>query len=135
MYDTAKKKDESQITINLGRRYIIESYDVLLLRYETAVKAEDNSIILDKLFAEYLGAKYRNNPIDLQISLLKASVEPYLHLSLKSTLEIFGNEEAQRKALFQSWWQTVTDYSKSSEQLRGEYAQWFDLNKKPLINI
>lgn len=134
-YDTAKKKDESQITINLGRRYIIESYDVLLLRYETAVKAEDNSIILDKLFAEYLGAKYRNNPIDLQISLLKASVEPYLHLSLKSTLEIFGNEEAQRKALFQSWWQTVTDYSKSSEQLRGEYAQWFDLNKKPLINI
>lgn len=134
-YDTAKKKDESQITINLGRRYIIESYDVLLLRYETAVKAEDNSIILDKLFAEYLGAKYRNNPIDLQISLLKASVEPYLHLSLKSTLEIFGNEEAQRKALFQSWWQTVTDYSKSSEQLRGEYAQWFDSNKKPLINI
>lgn len=134
-YDTAKRKDESQITINLGRRYIIESYDVLLLRYETAVKAEDNSIILDKLFAEYLGAKYRNNPIDLQISLLKASVEPYLHLSLKSTLEIFGNEEAQRKALFQSWWQTVTDYSKSSEQLRGEYAQWFDLNKKPLINI
>lgn len=133
-YDTAKRKDESQITINLGRRYIIESYDVLLLRYETAVKAEDNSIILDKLFAEYLGAKYRNNPIDLQISLLKASVEPYLHLSLKSTLEIFGNEEAQRKALFQSWWQTVTDYSKSSEQLRGEYAQWFDLNKKPLIN-
>lgn len=134
-YDTAKRKDESQITINLGRRYIIESYDVLLLRYETAVKAEDNSIILDKLFAEYLGAKYRNNPIDLQISLLKASVEPYLHLSLKSTLEIFGNEEAQRKALFQSWWQTVTDYSKSSEQLRAEYTQWFDLNKKPLINI
>lgn len=134
-YDTAKKKDESQITINLGRRYIIESYDVLLLRYETAVKAEDNSIILDKLFAEYLGAKYRNNPIDLQISLLKASVEPYLHLSLKSTLDIFGNEEAQRKALFQSWWQTVTDYSKSSEQLRTEYTQWFDLNKKPLINI
>ena len=133
-YDTTKNRNESRITISLGRRYIIESYDVLLLRYETAVKAEDNSIILDKLFAEYLGAKYRNNPIDLQISLLKASVEPYLHLSLKSTLEIFGNVEAQRKALFQSWWQTVTDYGKSSEQLRAEYNTWFELNKVTTLN-
>jgi len=62
-YDTTKDKNESRITINLGRRYIIESYDTLLERYENAVKLQDNSVVLDKLFAEYLGAKYRNNPI------------------------------------------------------------------------
>lgn len=129
-YDLAKDREESRITINLGRRYIVESYDVLLERYEMSVKAEENSVVLDKLFMEYLSAKYRNNPIDLQISLLKMRIEPYLHLPLKSVLEIFGNEETQRKVLFQKWWQTVTDYSKSEEVLTNEFDSWFELNKK-----
>ena len=129
-YDLSKNRDESRITINLGRRYIVESYDVLLERYEMSVKAEENSVVLDKLFGEYLSAKYRNNPIDLQINLLKMRIEPYLHLPLQSVLNIFGNEEAQRKVLYQKWWQTVTDYSKSEEILTAEFNSWFELNKK-----
>ena len=132
-YDLTKKRSESRITINLGRRYIVESYDVLLERYETSVKAEENSVVLDKLFSEYLSAKYRNNPIDLQISLLKMRIEPYLHLPLRSVLEIFGNEEAQRKVLYQKWWQTVVDYSKSEETLMEDFNSWFELNKKAVV--
>ena len=129
-YDLSKDKNESRITINLGRRYIVESYDILLERYETSVKAEENSVVLDKLFSEYLSAKYRNNPIDLQISLLKMRIEPYLHLPLQSVFQFFGNEETQRKVLFQKWWQTVTDYSKSEDVLTNEFNSWFELNKK-----
>ena len=131
-YDTTKDKSESRITINLGRRYIIESYDTLLERYENAVKLQDNSVVLDKLFAEYLGAKYRNNPIDLHINLLKAKLEPYLHLNLTDVIAIFGQEEAQRKVLFNKWWKTVTDYYKSEDVLNAEFDAWFELNKKPI---
>ena len=95
-----------------------------------SVKAEENSVVLDKLFSEYLSAKYRNNPIDLQINLLKMRIEPYLHLPLQTVLSIFGNEEAQRKVLYQKWWQTVVDYSKSEEVLTAEFNSWFELNKK-----
>ena len=129
-YDLGKNRNESRITINLGRRYIVEGYDTLLERYEVSVKAEENSVVLDKLFSEYLSAKYRNNPIDLQINLLKMRIEPYLHLPLQTVLSIFGNEEAQRKVLYQKWWQSVVDYSKSEEVLTAEFNAWFELNKK-----
>jgi len=127
-YDVQKDKQESKVTINLGRRYIIESYDVLLERYELAVKFQSNSVVLDKLFEEFLYSKFRNNPIDLQISLAKAKVEPYLHYSTKDVLDVFGNIEAQRKILFQKYWQTVTDFS-NTEKLRNEFNAWFEKNK------
>lgn len=128
-YDLAKDKSESKITINLGRRYIIESYDVLLERYEKSIDAGSNNTILDKLFSEYLGAKYRNNPIDLQANLIKAQVEPYIHLQLQNVLDIFGNEEAQRKVLFNKFWQTVTQFNDPSK-IEKEFNTWFEQNKK-----
>lgn len=131
-YDPAKDKTESKITINLGRRYIIESYDILLERYEKSVAAQDNNTILDKLFIEYLGAKYRNNPIDLQANITKAMVEPYLHLSLSNTLSIFGNEEAQRKVLFQKFWQTVVNFN-DPIKIENDFNTWFEKNKKTII--
>jgi hypothetical protein len=134
-YDPEKNKNESAITINLGRRYIIESYDVLLERYEKSVVAQENNTVLDKLFSEYLGAKYRNNPIDLQANLIKAQVEPYLHLQLKDVITIFGNEEAQRKVLFQKFWQTVKVFN-DADKIQKDFDTWFEANKKtPQVNI
>jgi len=130
-YDPVKDKKESLITINLGRRYIIESYDALLERYEKSVAAQDNNTILDKLFIEYLGAKYRNNPIDLQANITKAMVEPYLHLSLTNVLSVFGNEDAQRKVLFQKFWQTVKNFN-NPEQISKDFEAWFLDNKKSI---
>jgi hypothetical protein len=136
LIDTTKEdKSESKITINLGRRYIIESYDVLLERYEKSVLAEENSVVLDKLFSEYLGAKYRNNPIDLQINLLKSKIEPYIHLQLSKVLTIFGNEEAQRKVLFQKWWSDLKDYSKDETTLLSDFNVWFEKNKKIVTTL
>lgn len=133
LLDTTKTdKQESKVTINLGRRYIIESYDVLLERYEKSVLAEENSVVLDKLFAEYLGAKYRNNPIDLQINLLKARIEPYLHLPLSNVNTIFGNVEAQRKVLFHDWWNSLKDFSKEDSVLINDFNIWFEQNKKTI---
>ena len=128
-FDAGKDKNESAVTINLGRRYMIESYDVLLERYELAVKAQSNNVILDKLFEEYLLSKFRNNPIDLQICLLKAKCEPYLHTTTDRVLEVFGVMEAQRKVLFQDFWIGVTDYSVGSEVIKEEYKKFFNLNK------
>ena len=134
LFDVQKNKLESAITINLGRRYVIESYDVLLERYELAVKAQSNNIILDKLFEEFLFSKFRNNPIDLQICLTKAKCEPYLHTTLEKVLLIFGNEEAQRKVLFQEFWIGVIDYS-NVEKIKSDFEVWFQKNKITLPKV
>mgnify|MGYP003577065845 CR=1 FL=1 len=107
---------------------------MLLERYEKSVLAEDNNTILDKLFIEYLGAKYRNNPIDLQANITKAMVEPYLHISLQNTIAVFGNMEAQRKVLFQKFWQTVTVFN-DPIKIQKEFDTWFEANKKTLPEV
>lgn len=129
LFDLQKDRTLSKITINLGRRYIIESYDVLLDKYTKSSAAGQNSVILDKLFSEYLTQKYRNNPIDLQINLLKAKVEPYIHLPLSTVSSIFGQMEAQRKVLFQNYWQTVTDFKKNPDYYKEQFKTYFDTNK------
>jgi len=128
IFDTTKDKSESLITIHRGRRYIIESYDVLLEKYQEAVKSEDNSVILDKLFVEFLNSKYRNNLEDLFENLTKFNIEPYPHLSIKNVIDIFGNDEAQKKILFQKFWITVTDYT-DQKKIKADFEEWFKKNK------
>lgn len=130
-YDLEKLRNESKIVINLGRRYIVESYDVLLERYEKSVKEGSNNTILDKLYIEYINSKYRNNPIDLQANLAKSAIEPYIHLTLDNVIKVFGNEEAQKKVLFQKFWQTVTVFN-DTKKLQQEFDTWFLENKVTL---
>ena len=125
---------EQKITINYGRNYVIEPSDTILARYEEAKSKQENDVILDNLFKQYLQATYRTNPIELSENILKSEIEPYLHQTLQDVLDVFGQEEAQRKVLFSKWWSTLkpTDYLKGKETLNKEYDIWFSANKKEI---
>jgi hypothetical protein len=122
-----KPKDKKISSIHYGRRYIIDPPDVILGKYEQAKLAGDNNVILDRLYNEYLTARFRRDPEFLRVMLLKSSVEPYLHLSNEEVSKIFGNLEAQRKVLFQRWWNTLgTDSTnKTTESLTEDFDKWF----------
>lgn len=142
--DVQYSNREQKITIKYGRNYVIEPSDTILARYEEAKKSQENDVILDNLFKQYLQATYRTNPIELSENILKAEVEPYLHQTLQDVLDVFGQEEAQRKVLFSKWWSTLKqfDFSKDKQVLISEYDTWFEQNKKeikvavePKVNI
>ena len=122
-----KAKDKRISSINYGRRYIIDPPDVLLSQYEKAKKEGDNSVILDRMYNEYLTAKFRRDPEFLRVMLLKSDVEPYLHLTDDKVIKIFNNIEAQKKVLFQKWWSMLAsvDFSKTAEKLTTEFDAWF----------
>lgn len=101
---TTKEKEKSIALITYGRRYIIDSPDTILEKYEQAKEKGDNSTILDRLMIEYLTAKYKSDPEWLFIELLKIKVEPYIHMSIADVKNVFGETEAQKKAYFQKWW-------------------------------
>jgi len=131
-YDSSKSREESKIMIHYGRRYIMESPDAILIRYDEARKEQQNNVVLDRLFREYLTAKYRNNPTDLKINIKKSDVEPYIHMSTDDIITVFGVEEAQRKSLFEKWWKTLDEKQKEdkdSSVLESEFNTWFDQNK------
>lgn len=127
----AKDKKESIALVSYGRRYIIEPPDVILDRYEKAKKEGDNTTILDRLLNEYVTAKYRTDPAWLRKELLKLEIEPYIHLTIEQVFDIFGQEEAQRKGLFEKWWNTLDkkDLALDAEKLTDKFKEWFNKNK------
>ncbi len=122
----SKDKSVKTASILLGRNYIIESTSVVLERYEAAKAAGDNTIVLDRLYQEYLLTKYKTDEVGLQIAMVKSKVEPYIHFTAEQVLELIGTKEAQRKVLFSDWWKTLTGFDKDAEQMRVEYDAWFD---------
>jgi len=123
----SKKKDEKVASINYGRRYILDSPDTILEKYEKAKEKGDNNVILDRLFNEYLTAKHKNDPEFLRFSLLKANIEPYIHLDLEQVMTYFGAEDVQKKVLFEDWWKTLSidNMDKTSETLNKDFDSWF----------
>jgi hypothetical protein len=120
---------EFEINVHYGRRYIIESPDVILAKYQEARKNGANNIVLDRLFNEFLTAKYGDDPQWLRVELLKSQVEPWLHMSIVEVNDIFGRDEAIKKSLFTDWWKTLnpTDLLKDANALKTDYDAWLKL--------
>jgi hypothetical protein len=127
--DLTKPKDELIYQRSFGRRYIIESPDVLLEKYGKAKEQGDNNTILDKLLEELILSKYKSDPYMQSRMLKKARVEPYVHQSISEVYDYFGKVEANKKVLFQKFWQDA-DKEKTVEQLSNEFDAYFTTNNK-----
>jgi hypothetical protein len=125
--DLTKDKDEYLYNRSFGRRYIIESPDVLMEKYGQAKEKGDNNTILDKLLEEYILSKYKSDPYMQSRMIKKAKVEPYVHQSISEVYDYFGKVEANKKVLFQKFWQEANK-DKTEEQLTEEFNQYFLTN-------
>lgn len=99
-----KDPEDNISSIFLGRRYILDSPDVLQDKYTKAKAAGENSVILDRMLSEIITAKYKNDPEWLALELKKAAVEPFVHVPLEVAFKVFGRRAAQEKEFFQKWW-------------------------------
>lgn len=125
--DQTKDKNEILYQRSFGRRYIIESPDVLLEKYGKAKEKGENNTILDKLLEEFILSKYKSDQVMQERMLKKSKVEPYLHLSIKDVHDIYGKVESNKKVLFQKFWQEAkTD--KTAEQLTEDFNTYFNNN-------
>lgn len=118
-------KNESYIYYrSYGRRFIIDTPDVIAKRYDEAKTNGDNSTMLDRLLNEWIVAKFKNDNYSLTVHLKKAELEPYIHYSIKEISDIFGVEEAKKKIQFQEFWKTA-DYSKSVADLKKDLDVYY----------
>lgn len=130
-----KKEGEDVSYIFYGTGYIMETPDRLLERYGKARTEGMNSVILDRMIAEYLTSKYKNDPEWLGLELKKSEVEPYLHLSIEEVSTIFGIEEAQKKVYFQAWWSENITEIKSKQTEVDKIKTMFDIEYKSIKKI
>ena len=131
--DPIKTDDSDELVFykSFGRRYIIESPDVLIENYEKSKEKGANNTILDKQLEEVLTAKYKNDPNSLSLILKKAKIEPYVHYTTKEVFDYFGQEESQKKYIFHEFWKDA-DKNKDEDVLKIEFQEYFNnykLNK------
>jgi len=115
-----KKKDEKVFHKSYGRRFIIESPDVILEKYEKARVDGSGITILDKLMQEFVLSKYKTDPLMQEKMLKKAMVEPYIHFDITTVNAIFGKVEAYKKAVFNDFWEQA-DEQKTVEELKKDF--------------
>lgn len=113
-----------------GRRFIIEGADTILDKYNDARQSGSNNTILDKLLDEFILAKYSNNPVLLDEMMKKREVEPYIHQSIEQVNNIFGAKEANKKVVFEEFWEEV-DKQKTIEQLKVDFLKYFEEKTAP----
>jgi hypothetical protein len=96
--------------INLGRRFMIESPDKMLLRYnETRVKKAPTSI-LDSMYIQYLQTEYQNDELSLMMETKLFKVEPWVHYDISQMTGLnVPVMDYYRKLYFPVWRQTLSD--------------------------
>tara|TARA_R110000765_G_scaffold390257_1_gene482937 strand:+ start:1210 stop:2886 length:1677 start_codon:yes stop_codon:yes gene_type:complete len=109
-----------------GRRFIIESPDVLIEKYLQAKKEGAPDVILDRMINEVIMSKYKNDPIMRELMIKKSNVEPYLHVGIEDVNTIFGERNALKKDSFAEWWRTEADEEKEETELRSDFDKWFE---------
>jgi hypothetical protein len=125
---------ESEYHVSYGRRFIIESPDVILDKYTEARTKGDNNTILDKLLDEYILSKYQSDPVMLDKMQKKRFIEPYVHNSTQEVNNLFGRDEAYKKVLFVEFWEEA-DKNKDADALISEFKTFVDQNKLPTIEV
>jgi len=133
-WENGEPKEEKGVTLITGRRFIIESSDVLLDKYTDSVSKGVNSSVLDKLLEEFIYSKYQNNAHLLNMMLVKKDVEPYVHLDIKDVNAMFGREEADRKQSFVNFWEQA-DVTKDRKELIEDFDIYFSSNKLSPIKL
>jgi len=101
--------DQPKVIINYGRRFIIDPPEALLDAYTTAREKGLNSVILDRMYNEYLTAKYKGDEEQLMVSIRKSKVEPYIHYTAEQLRSTMNAQVALQKILFNEFWKQLTN--------------------------
>lgn len=135
LVDTLGRNKDKIYVKTYGRRFIIESPDVLLEKYNKARSSGTPITVLDKMLEEIISSKYKND-MNMRSKMHKKSlVEPFVHYSIKEIFDIFGAEKTEKKTMFSYWWEKIADHSKKVEQLKEDYNSYFDKNKSQPIEV
>lgn len=97
-------------SINYGRRYLLESPDAVLARYQDARAKGAPKSVLDTLLNEYYDTNYQADPVGLAIAKKLMYVEPFIHLSEQQLKALMpGEADWKAKLYFSEWLATVNE--------------------------
>lgn len=122
-------------SVNYGKRYMLESPDVLWEKYQDARIKGAAASVLDDLLMEYYEAKYDSDPVKLAIQSKLMKVEPFVHFTPQQVQLLKPAEDDYKaKLYFSEWLATVNEamlLSFSVEELRANLTESVKVKQLP----
>jgi hypothetical protein len=116
-------------SVNYGRRYMLETSDVILAKYNDAKLKGASVSVLDDLLIDYLETEYSGDPVKMAIKLKEMALEPFVHMKV-AEVDASANITAEDKAAkvyYSEWRRTVNDamlLSFTPEMLKEQLYQY-----------
>jgi len=96
-------------SVTYGRRFIIESPDSILKRYQEAKEKNAPVKVLDMLLEQFYYSEYQTDPQMLEYYLKLAKIEPYVHKSIEEVMALeIAPGEKDKKKYFPEWQKTLS---------------------------
>lgn len=117
-------------SVNLGKRFALETADVIWERYIKAKKDKAPMVVLNDLLVEYIDAQYADDPVGAEISKKLMYVEPFVHNTIQ---EVQGMHVADtdylKKLYFSEWLAEQEDaylFVADSKELEASLSQYIE---------
>jgi hypothetical protein len=126
----------NDISINWGKRFMIESPDAIWLKYTTARASGAPRTALDYLLNQFYQSEYANDAESLVTTIKRIKLEPFIHLSELEVkaLGITGRD-LTAKLYFDEWIKNLEDgyvFVTDIKTLKTEFAAFVDEKQKEL---
>lgn len=105
------KNPKYEGSVTYGRRYIFDSPDDILQKYQEVSRDPVSDITKIDLHLRYLEAEYQDDPIELKKRKKLLKIEPFPALSCKEVMDVewLGIEEKLKKLYFMEWFNGLKD--------------------------
>ena len=130
-------KEYGGSSISYGRRYLVETPDVIWGKYEKARTSGVSKIALNYLLLQFFQSEYSNDLESLVVAQKSMKLEPFIH---KTDEEIFklpvSSEDKTAKFYFNEWFKnlsTIDIISKDDAKLQEEFNKYLE-SKTVLTN-
>lgn len=124
-------------SVSYGKRYLIESPDVIWERYQKA-RTTSSPDILDDMLLDYIETKYSSDPVGMNIQKKLMEVQPFVH---RTPAEVSGSsfvseEDKKAKEYYSEWVKTMTDLQILSSNVESLKQSLYDyVGTKTIVPI
>jgi len=96
-------------SINYGRRYMMESPDVIWEKYLKAKQANAPITTLNHLLSQYYQSEFMNDMNMLSVMMKGMKLEPFIHNTTQELKDFITEEELKEKLYFGEWWASLDE--------------------------
>lgn len=132
-FETGEEK--SLVSVNYGRRFLLELAETIWNRYESARTKGTNKVSLDYLLSQFYQSEYANDLESLTISQKGIKLEPFVHKTDEevNAIILIKEDDKLRKLYFNEWFKNLDRNEivmKSIEELNKMFNEYINNEKQ-----